>query len=728
MKYLNRFKARSRWLPSLAILLLLHLVGCGGGGGNSAGGGNPAPPQLPTVGRIQINFATARQVPTSVERFRFTSFNSGGEVVYGPEDESKAGTVELTVPLATTRLLIEYFEAENSVGNAELPIDFSTTDLVVINDPDFTDVLPGALNSDATLALYQRLAKEQGLSWVPGDTTLFRLSAEDKLSLLGALQPEGESPKGASAAEPSASDIQGATATVLPARFDWTDHSNVLPPVRNQSPYGTCVAHALVCALESRLNLTLQPGIAPDLSEWYLYRRAGGKIGKDNQGKSLEGLNLATAVQSLADAGTVLEVFSPYRDIPEPNDARSARASRFTIIDGDHVTGRENIKRAIMEQGPVAARYDVYNDFYSWKAGMPPYRPIKSEANPFVGGHAIAIVGWDDAQQGWIIRNSWGADKGDQGNYLIEYGAVGIDDNVWSLVLGPTPLEDQAVLKSTSAQHLQLDFPAVGNARIAAMGSEILPGVGFAEPGGLSPDRSKVVFSGFNNQSYDLYTCNADFSEVENLTDTPELDEEEPEWAPNGNLVYYRVSPRASTRGDIAVMDLRTGQSLTVVANEGQQISSFAVGPSSDQICFARGSSISDNRLFIHHVPSGVHRSITAGMAFEDQPNWSCRTAQFPEGRIVFRKQIGFDPAVVAIEPDGGGETLIAHQSDLIGADWLHNPRFPDTLALFVSHPQGGFTVRHSLLLGSGGSLTQPAENSPLIYYWASTPFGGFSP
>ncbi|HEY5069769.1 MAG TPA: C1 family peptidase, partial [Candidatus Acidoferrum sp.] len=38
-----------------------------------------------------------------------------------------------------------------------------------------------------------------------------------------------------------------------------------------------------------------------------------------------------------------------------------------------------------------------------------------------VGGHAVLAVGYDDAAQRFIARNSWGAKWGQQGYFTIPY-------------------------------------------------------------------------------------------------------------------------------------------------------------------------------------------------------------------------------------------------------------------------------------------------------------------
>ena len=56
-------------------------------------------------------------------------------------------------------------------------------------------------------------------------------------------------------------------------------------------------------------------------------------------------------------------------------------------------------------------------------------------------GHAVAIVGYDDAEQCWIIKNSWGPDWGENGFFRIAAGTneCGIEDEVYAINYATVP-------------------------------------------------------------------------------------------------------------------------------------------------------------------------------------------------------------------------------------------------------------------------------------------------
>jgi cathepsin B len=98
------------------------------------------------------------------------------------------------------------------------------------------------------------------------------------------------------------------------------------------------------------------------------------------------------------------------------------------------------IKTEIISNGPVAAGFTVYNDFYDYHSGV-----YQGGSKGIAGGHAVVIVGW--GVDYWIVRNSWGVDWGEGGYFNIKidwkppdardpngFPTIGILDEVWSII------------------------------------------------------------------------------------------------------------------------------------------------------------------------------------------------------------------------------------------------------------------------------------------------------
>jgi len=94
------------------------------------------------------------------------------------------------------------------------------------------------------------------------------------------------------------------------------------------------------------------------------------------------------------------------------------------------ISGEQDIKQEIMQNGPVETQFTVYADFLSYKSGV--YSHITGN---LLGGHAVKFLGWGVTSNGtdyWIVANSWNPDWGNQGYFWILRGEdeCGIEDDV----------------------------------------------------------------------------------------------------------------------------------------------------------------------------------------------------------------------------------------------------------------------------------------------------------
>jgi hypothetical protein len=72
--------------------------------------------------------------------------------------------------------------------------------------------------------------------------------------------------------------------------------------------------------------------------------------------------------------------------------------------------------------------------------------------------HAVVLVGWDDAQGIWYLRNSWGTRWGESGLMRIKYGTSRVGWDASHVVYGQTPYMP---VGGTSQQTIRIFLPAV---------------------------------------------------------------------------------------------------------------------------------------------------------------------------------------------------------------------------------------------------------------------------
>ena len=73
-----------------------------------------------------------------------------------------------------------------------------------------------------------------------------------------------------------------------------------------------------------------------------------------------------------------------------------------------------------MTNGPVTSMMYLYKDYYDYKSGIYSH----NYGDNILGFHAISIIGWgmEDNIKYWIIQDSYGTSKGENGYLKIKIG------------------------------------------------------------------------------------------------------------------------------------------------------------------------------------------------------------------------------------------------------------------------------------------------------------------
>lgn len=203
----------------------------------------------------------------------------------------------------------------------------------------------------------------------------------------------------------------------LPSSWDWRTLGKVTP-VRNQGGCGSCWAFGTVGVMESAILIA--GGSATDLSEQYL-------VSCNTNGYSCNGgwwahsYHVDRLGKSQTDSGAVLESAKPYTATNGTCTVaynHPYKAYKWHFITGYSIPTVDQIKAAIYNYGPVSAAVCVAGGFSGYRSG------IFTENNTCGGSpnHAVVLVGWNDADQTWIMRNSWGSGWGENGYMRIRWG------------------------------------------------------------------------------------------------------------------------------------------------------------------------------------------------------------------------------------------------------------------------------------------------------------------
>jgi C1A family cysteine protease len=207
----------------------------------------------------------------------------------------------------------------------------------------------------------------------------------------------------------------------LPVAFNWCGQ-NGCTPVRNQGNCGSCWAFATVGPLESLIKIN--DGVTVDLSEQYLVSCNSEGWGCDG-GFWAHDYHQWKMVSGEYEAGAVLEGGFPYQaaDVAcnPPHDKAYQIASWAYVCGSSNCTPTtDQLKQAIYNHGPLSVSVCVNTAFQNYTGGVFT-GPGCTDLN-----HGVVLVGWDDADGCWIMRNSWGASWGESGYMRIKYGVSGI--------------------------------------------------------------------------------------------------------------------------------------------------------------------------------------------------------------------------------------------------------------------------------------------------------------
>jgi len=182
-------------------------------------------------------------------------------------------------------------------------------------------------------------------------------------------------------------------------------------------------------------NIRIRDGATKDLAEQYL-------LSCNTDGWSCSGgwwahdYHLNKIPPGEPDAGAVYEADFPYvaRDDPcGPSHTHHEKIVSWAFVGPEYgVPSVAAIKQAIYDHGPVSAGVCVGPAFQNSSGGI----FQTNETSSGYVNHAIVLVGWDDSQGIWHLRNSWGTGWGESGYMRIKYGTSNVGYSANYIVYG----------------------------------------------------------------------------------------------------------------------------------------------------------------------------------------------------------------------------------------------------------------------------------------------------
>ncbi|EYU28328.1 hypothetical protein ABFS82_12G128700 [Erythranthe guttata] len=206
------------------------------------------------------------------------------------------------------------------------------------------------------------------------------------------------------------------TDVILPESKDWRV-TGIVSPIKNQGSCGSCWTFSTTGALEAAYTQAFGKGIS--LSEQQLVDCAGAFNNFGCNG----GLPSQAFEYIKANGGLDTDDAYPYTG-KDGVCKYSSENVGVQVLDSVNITlgAEDELKHAVAFARPVSVAFEVVNGFKAYNGGV--YTSTKCGSSPMDVNHAVLAVGYgvENGIPYWLIKNSWGADWGDNGYFKMEMG------------------------------------------------------------------------------------------------------------------------------------------------------------------------------------------------------------------------------------------------------------------------------------------------------------------
>lgn len=230
---------------------------------------------------------------------------------------------------------------------------------------------------------------------------------------------------------------------VIPTSIDLRSQC---PPIVDQGQLGSCTANALAGALgflESKDGLTVKP--FSRLFIYYNERVSEGSVGSDS------GAEIRDGIKSLSQGyqGSCYEATWPYdisKFVVQPPSAAFQEGLTHQILRYETFATQQlaDMRDCLASGYPFVFGFTVYESFESDTVASTGVVPMPASDDDTLGGHAVLAVGYDDATERFICRNSWGTGWGQKGYFTIPYAYLTDPDlasDFWTVTTGEDMLK-----------------------------------------------------------------------------------------------------------------------------------------------------------------------------------------------------------------------------------------------------------------------------------------------
>lgn len=202
-------------------------------------------------------------------------------------------------------------------------------------------------------------------------------------------------------------------------------------PIFQQGHLGSCTANALAAAYHftlHKMNIEEHADFKDFTpSRLFIYwneRYVEGHVNQD------AGAMIRDGAKTMAKMGVCPESMWKYDDGPtffkqQPDKKCYELAQKCKVKGYARVTqDLEQMKRCIKHGYPFVFGFTVLDSFGLEQVVKHGKMVLPQPGDRVRGGHAVTAVGYDDFQEVFIVRNSWGEEWGDEGYFYMPYAYI----------------------------------------------------------------------------------------------------------------------------------------------------------------------------------------------------------------------------------------------------------------------------------------------------------------
>lgn len=221
----------------------------------------------------------------------------------------------------------------------------------------------------------------------------------------------------------------------LPPRVDL---ATGFAPVYDQGNLGSCTAQAIAAAIQFDQLKQALPDVSPSrLFIYYQERVLEGSVASDSGAMIRDGIKVCD------EYGVAPEPLWPYdvaRFAEPPPPATYEEALHHQILRYARVPQDARSLKSVLAEGfPIIFGFSVYESMMADAVQRSGDVPMPGWLfDRLLGGHAVVLVGYDDAPARFRFRNSWGTGWGDHGHGTLPYDYVTsarLADDFWVIRL-----------------------------------------------------------------------------------------------------------------------------------------------------------------------------------------------------------------------------------------------------------------------------------------------------